>query len=230
MFAMAVDEGLVNVNPARGVKRFREEKRDRFLRGDELPRFFAALTEATELIQDFVLVSLLCGARRSNVQAMKWCDIDFTTRLWRIPPEQSKNKMVVVVPLSPPVLGILERRRAAGNGSAWVLPSPRPGRAGHLVEPKRGWRAILKRAGLDDVRLHDLRRSLGSWLAISGTSMPIIGKALGHTQLKATEIYARLSLDPVAAAVEEAGNAMLAAGNGNSIVKQPQQEENSHAL
>jgi integrase len=195
-----------------------------------LPRFFAALTEATELIQDFVLVSLLCGARRSNVQAMKWCDIDFTTRLWRIPPEQSKNKMVVVVPLSPPVLGILERRRAAGNGSAWVFPSPRPGRAGHLVEPKRGWRAILKRAGLDDVRLHDLRRSLGSWLAISGTSMPIIGKALGHTQLKATEIYARLSLDPVAAAVEEAGNAMLAAGNGNSIVKQPQQEENSHAL
>jgi integrase len=151
---------------------------------------------------------------------MRWDCIDFTSRLWRIPPEQSKSKVVVVVPLSPPVILILERRREAVNGSPWVFPAPRAiGKTGHLVEPKRSWKAILERAGLQDVHLHDLRRSLGSWMASGNVSMTIVAKALGHSELRSTAVYARLAVDPVATAVEEAGNAILAAGraadNGN---------------
>jgi integrase len=216
MFAKADDVGYSGGNPTKGVKRFPEEKRDRFLHGDELPRLFEALKPATPLIRDYVLVSLLCGARRSNVQSMRWDCIDFGTRLWRIPQEQSKSKVVVVVPLSEPVVAILERRRAAVNGSPWVFPSPRAGsKTGHLVEPKRSWKAILERAGLQDIHLHDLRRSLGSWMASGNASMTIVAKALGHSELRSTAVYARLAVDPVAQAVEEAGNAMLAAGNGD---------------
>jgi integrase len=235
MFAKADDLGFSGPNPTKGVQRFPEEKRDRFLHGDELPRLFEALKQAPPLIQDFILVCLLCGARRSNVQAMRWDCIDFVTRLWRIPPDQSKSKVVVVVPLSLPVVAILERRREAVNGSPWVFPAPRAiGKTGHLVEPKRSWHALLKAAGLWDatkgpldkktgipkgaptLHLHDLRRSLGSWMASGNVSMTIVAKALGHSELRSTAVYARLAVDPVAAAVEEAGNAMLAAGNGST--------------
>ena len=69
----------------------------------------------------------------------------------------------------------------------------------HIVEPKSAWRRIIARAALSDVRPHDLRRSLGSWMAITGAGLPIVGKMLGHTQPTTTAIYARLSVDPVRA-------------------------------
>jgi integrase len=69
----------------------------------------------------------------------------------------------------------------------------------------------LKRAGLRDVRLHDLRRTLGSWQALQGTSLAIIGASLGHKSLSATQVYARLNSDPVYASVLRATNAMLEA-------------------
>ena len=84
------------------------------------------------------------------------------------------------------------------------------------------WARLLKRAGLQDRRLHDLRRSLGSWQAIGGSSLSVIGKSLGHTSLSATAIYARLSFDPVRESVERATAAMLAAGtvvNGAVVVE-----------
>jgi integrase len=70
----------------------------------------------------------------------------------------------------------------------------------------------LKRAGLTDLRIHDLRRTLGSWQAALGASLPIIGKSLGHQSLEATQIYSRLELGPVRQSVERAGQAMLLAG------------------
>lgn len=77
------------------------------------------------------------------------------------------------------------------------------------MEPKRAWAAIRQRAGIPDVRIHDLRRTLGSWMAVAGTSLQVIGKSLGHRDLKSTEVYARLSVDPVREAVEKATAAML---------------------
>jgi integrase len=89
---------------------------------------------------------------------------------------------------------------------------PGRGRSGHVMEPKSAWKRILKRAELADLRLHDLRRTLGSWQAATGASLPIIGKSLGHNSLQATKIYAQLDLDPVRAAVTQATDAMLLAG------------------
>ena len=209
MFNKASDMGFRGENPAKGVKRFKETKRDRFLERDELPAFFQALlAEPNEALRDFFLLCLLTGARRGNVQAMRWEDMDLTAGRWRIP--ETKSGVPVVVPLCDPALAILQNRRKAANGSPWVFPGR--GKTGHLIGPKSAWARILKRAGLSDLRPHDLRRSLGSWQAMGGASLPIIGKSLGHTQAATTQIYARLQTDSVRASVAAATTGMLEAG------------------
>jgi integrase len=201
-------------NPAAGVKAFKERKRERFLEGEELPAFFESLAqELNETIRDYVLVSLLTGARRTNVQEMRWTEINWQRATWTIPAQQAKGDETLSVALSPVVLRILESRKATST-QEWVFPGR--GSTGHLVEPKNAWKRILKRAGLQDLRLHDLRRTLGSWQAATGASLPIIGKSLGHKSLAATQIYARLNLDPVRLAVNTATDAMLLAAGMNS--------------
>jgi len=210
MFNKASDIGFTGDNPAVRITKFKEKSRDRFLHGDELPRFFGSLVAETDIFRDFFLIGLLTGARRANVQAMRWDDIDLQPGLWRIPGESAKGGEPIIVPLSPPAIAILRQRQLTSNGNEWVFASH--GKTGHLVEPKSAWKRILDRAGLADLRIHDLRRSLGSWMATGGTSLPIIGKALGHKQLATTMIYSRLQVDPVKASVTEAGNNMLEAG------------------
>jgi integrase len=194
-------------NPARGVEKFPEEKRDRFLQSDELPRFFAALAEEPNAtIRDYILMSLLTGARRANVLAMRWDQISLNRSEWRIP--VTKNGDPQTVTLSPEAMEILRNRNDLN--SPYVFPGP--GKTGHLVEPKNCWKRVLDRAGLTDLRIHDLRRTLGSWQAKTGASLSIIGKSLNHKNTSTTAIYARLDLDPVRESVERATGAMLAAG------------------
>jgi len=212
MFNKAVEIGYEGANPCAGVGLFKEESRDRFLQPDELPKFFESLDAEIPLFQDYFLVSLFVGARRGNVQAMRWDEINFDAASWRMP--RTKNSDPLTVPLSGPAMEILLRRKEAANGSPWVFPSR--GKTGHLVEPKTAWKRVLTRAGLTDLRIHDLRRTLGSWQASTGASMAVIGKSLGHRSQAATAVYARLNLDPVRASVGTATDAMLqAAGRGN---------------
>lgn len=88
----------------------------------------------------------------------------------------------------------------------------------HLVEPKRTWDRLLKQTGITNLRLHDLRRTLGSYMAMNNQSLQIIGKALGHKSTQATQIYARLTYDPVKAAMEQAQAQILSAAG---LVKTP---------
>lgn len=187
-------------------ERWRKFSRDRFLSGEELARFFEAL-DLTEnpAFKDFILLSLFTGARKSNVLSMRWKDIDFERNVWKIPGELSKNGEPMQIPLGPDVLDILWRRRAE-TSSVFVLPGP--GAKGHYTTPTHAWQTLLRRARLEDFRIHDLRRSMGSWMTIQGTSLPIVGKALGQKTSQATGIYARLNLDPVRAAMEQAVEAM----------------------
>ena len=196
-------------NPATGIA-FKERKRSRFIDGSELPAFFRSLAEElNSTIRDYILVSLLTGARRSNVQEMRWDEINWRGAVWTIPAAKAKSDEDIAVVLTPVVLDILEQRKASSL-SPWVFPGS--GKTGHLVEPKTAWKRILNRAGLTDLRLHDLRRTLGSWQAATGASLPIIGKSLGHESLEATKVYARLNLDPVRESVNRAQQAMLLAG------------------
>jgi integrase len=212
-------------NPAKGIRRFKEQSRDRFLHADELRAFFKALeAEPSGDWRDFFVVSLLTGARRANVLAMRWADVNLDRGLWRIPETESKNHEPLICVLVVPVVEIL-RRRFAENGGASPFAFPGVGKTGHLAEPKKPWHEILDRAGLLDaagkntVRIHDLRRTLGSWQAAGGASLSIIGRALGHKNVATTAVYARLDVDPVRQSLEAATQAMLTAAAGKTSTR-----------
>ena len=220
MFTFAAGLGFTGVNPAKGVKRFKELSRDRFLHADEMQAFFEALhhEKTPALWQDFFAVALLTGARRSNVMAMKWADLELTRGLWRIPAEESKNAEPLICILHPAAFSILQRRRQESNGeSEYVFPAPRRSTTGHVSGPGVPWKSLLARAGIKNLRIHDLRRTLGSFQAAGGASLSIIGKSLGHRSAAATAVYARLDLDPVRASVNAAGDSILAAANGETV-------------
>ncbi|GJM17081.1 MAG: integrase [Thermodesulfobacteriota bacterium] len=207
VFGWAISVGLWQSNPAIGIKSNKENQRDRFLQSDELPKFFKALAEEeNQAIKDYVLVSLLTGARRSNVLSMHWKDINFERAEWRI--AETKNGTSQTVALSPEAIEVLSNRKPT-EADGFVFPGI--GKSGHLIEPKKGWKRILKRAGIKDLRIHDLRRTLGSWQAKTGASLAIIGKSLNHKNQNTTAIYARLDLDPVRESINNATNAMLTA-------------------
>ncbi len=257
-------------NPAQGIKLFPEEERERFLQPDELPRFFQSVAdEPNETIRDYILMSLLTGARRSDVLAMRWDQVSFERGEWSF--RVRKSEKAHTLPLLPDALNILRRRRKIADEqqvsenekdktAQHVFPGD--GEKGHLVEPKKGWRRILDRAELYqlvdwiaeaqgwpkdridaakgasdmskalkearsaakalridpgparivDLRIHDLRRTLGSWQAVTGASLPIIGKTLAHKNVSTTAIYARLNLDPVRESMQKATTAMRIAG------------------
>lgn len=195
-------------NPAGSIEPFKEQSRDRFLLPDELPGLFKAIYQEDDLFRDFFMLCLLTGARRSNVQGMRWEEIDLGLRFWRIP--DTKGGDPVVVPLVEPAIRILQARLDASDGSPWVFATR--SKTGHLVEPKTAWKRVVTRAGLPGVRMHDLRRTLGSYQAMGGSSLPIIGKSLGHKQAATTQIYARLEMTPVRESIEKATTAIYEAG------------------
>jgi integrase len=212
----------VQPNPAggRAIDFFPERSRERFLLPDELPRFFKALDEEpNRTLRDFFYACLWTGQRRGNVATMRWDELDLEASTWVIPGSKTKNHEPHRVHLAAPMLKILNRRHEEADAAVeggderythgFVFPSyRRDGKTHHLIEPKSAWDRLLERAGLKDLRIHDLRRSLGSWAAMTGASTLIIGKALGHLDPSSTAIYARLNLDPVRIAVDAATNAM----------------------
>ena len=238
--------GVEGRDPASKVSLFKETKRERFLLPEEVSASFTAVdAEENETIRDFIYIALLTGGRRSNVQAMRWPEIDFNQRVWNIPGSSAKMGDLVTIPLLPEALEILERRRKVAKEKVaegkvakteWVFAGH--GSSGHLVEPKSAWKRILKAAdevlkkrqeesgkntseglpaetstlSLSDLRLHDLRRTLGSWQAIMGSSLLVIGKSLGHKSVSATAIYAQLNDSPVRESMQKATTALLLAG------------------
>jgi integrase len=202
-------------NPANKVQKFPEQSRDRFLLPDEMPQFWDSLHQEIPLFQDFFMLALLTGARRRNVQAMRWEDVHLRAAIWRIP--HTKNDEPVVVHLPAEAVKILRRRQTEFNGFPWVFPSWST--SGHLEEPKTAWKRVINRACLTNLRIHDLRRTLGSWQAIAGTSLQVIGKSLGHKSLQSTQIYSRLTMAPVVESVDNATNAMLAAAQSELKTK-----------
>ena len=195
-------------NPCTGISKFREQSRERFLQPDEMKRFFAALHHpgTSELLRDYVLISLFTGARRSNVLSMMWSEISFNRALWTIPASKSKNRDAMTIPLVDNALEILKHRKQL---SASVFVFPGKGAKGHYTEPKKAWKTLLKRSDLKDVRLHDLRRTMGSYQTMTGASTAVVGKTLGHSSPASTAVYARLNLDPVRASMKKAVEKML---------------------
>ncbi len=192
-------------NPAVGISRFKTQSRERFIKPEEMSKFFDGLkAEKNIAFRDYVYLSLFTGARQANVLAMRWDQIDFDLGTWRIP--KTKSGRSHLIPLTNQALDVLLERR--DNNSDWVFPSDSA--TGHFVEPKNAWRKLLKLTGLVDLRMHDLRRTLGSYMAMNNQSLHMIGRVLGHSSPASTQIYSRLANDPVRQAMESAQSQMMA--------------------
>lgn len=199
--------GWTTHEPSAGMKLYKIESRERYLLESELVAFFTALADLQQKSKDFILLCLLTGARRANVMAMRRDEIDFDQATWRIPSAKYKGKIAATIALVPAALDIIKGRL---TDSPWIFPGS--GQTGHYVEPKHSWKTLLTKAKLEDLRIHDLRRTLGSWQALGGASLQVIGKSLGHKSLSSTEVYARLQLDPVRLSMQKATDAIFAAG------------------
>ena len=216
MFSLAARWGMRDDNPCKGVERNVEHHRRRYLVGDELARLIKALAEHDDRqAADIIRLLLLTGARRGEVLAMRWADVDLTEGTWSKPPSSTKQREHHQVPLSAPARQLLSeiRKRQAGKQHAvgeYVFPGV--GSSGHVVELKRAWRRICKAAGITGLRIHDLRHSYASQLASGGTSLPMIGALLGHSNPATTHSYSHLFDDPLRAATERVGAIITAAG------------------
>lgn len=177
-------------NPARGITEFAEHSRDRVLREDEIEKFFSALDEEPkDCFYDLIMLLILTGQRKRNVLSMQWKDVDLIAQTWSIPGEQMKNGQPLTIALTKTELVVLDRR-ALAKTNGYVFPSERT--QGHYVEPKRRWKALLERAQLADFHIHDLRRTLASYMANSGANVALIQSALNHKDLQTTlKVYAK---------------------------------------
>lgn len=190
-------------NPAERIKKNKENSRQRYLQPAELARFFEALEETAQPAKDFFLMALLTGARRSNVLAMRWRDIDMNEAVWRIPAIDAKAGEEMSIPLTTEAIDLLKLRQAANESTEWVFSAE--SKTGHYQEPKRAWATLRQRAGVEDLRIHDLRRTMGSWLVRTGANTAINAKALGHKSMQAAAVYQRIAdTDPVREAMQRA--------------------------
>lgn len=212
MFELAKKWGFLDeslMNPARGIDHFKEEKRDRWVTPDEMPRLAKAINDETNFYASKALwLFLLTGLRKNELLCAKWDDIDFSRRELRVP--ENKSGHVHYIPLSHEAIALLEQLpRVSGN--PYVLPGDKDG--SHLVNVDKPWRRVRKAAGVEDVRLHDLRRTVGSWLAQQGNTLHLIGRVLNHKNQATTAIYARFGQDYVAQAMEQHGRRLMEAVN-----------------
>ena len=176
------------------------DHRERYLTDEETERFLLAVENNP--YRDFFLLALLTGQRRSNVQAMRWVDIDLDCGRWRLDRTETKNRQTHFVDLPPEAVEILKTRKAEKIVNAvWVFPAD--SKSGHLEEPRKAWERLLREADIENLRLHDLRHTLASWLINSGHSIDVVGRALGHKSNAASRIYAHLTRETVGKAVAD---------------------------
>jgi integrase len=241
MYGFGGRHGLVpeGVNPARGVERFKEEPRERLLSTRELECLGAAIREAEttgipwkidvskkakhlpktgretvigEHAAAAIRLLIFTGARLREILHLKWEHVDFDRGLLLLPESKTGKKTIV---LNAPALSVLAGLTQVGRyviaGDSAGAQDERP-----RADLKRPWTLISRRAGLEDVRLHDLRHNFAAFGAGGGMGLPIIGKLLGHTQPQTTARYAHLDADPLRKAADTIG-ATIAAAMGERI-------------
>lgn len=186
-----------HTNPALHVDKFAESRRNRFLSEVEIAHLGDVLAseEIANRYSPFVIATIrllsLTGARLSEILTLKWEWVDFEAKCLRLPDSKTGAKTVY---LNPPALQVLADLPKL-DGNPHVICGERPG--AHLVNLQKPWSSIRKLAGLDNVRIHDLRHTFASIAVANGMSLPMIGALLGHSQPQTTARYAHLSEDPL---------------------------------
>lgn len=202
MLTYAVETGMRADNPAKGVKKYTLKKHDRYLNAEELEKLGDALRKAEKDGQSAFAIAairflLLSGCRSGEALTLQWKWIDFDHNIAKLPDSKTGQKTLLLGAGAVDLLETLERV----DGSPLVFPSAMGGTT--PISIKKVWRKVRETAGLDDVRLHDLRHNFASAAVSSGYSLYLVGKMLGHSQSQTTQRYAHLAPDPIRQAVDE---------------------------
>ncbi len=230
MFSLGIEQEWRTDNPCRGVRKFGEDQRWRNLADGEVIRLLTAC-EAYEHdhaddpmacdAADAIRMLLFTGARRQEVLKAEWAQFDLEAGIWEKPSAHTKARRQHRLELDGPALDLLRAMKARASHARFLFPGhpPRAGRvydmAGNPVVGKpradlqKPWAWVVKAAKLDDVRLHDLRRTTASFMLSGGASLATIGKALGHTQASTTQRYAHLSQTVQRDELRRAGERMV---------------------
>jgi len=225
MFNLAEMWGLRpdGTDPRKHIRKYPEEKRERFLSAAELRRVGAVLSEMeTENIEmpsaiAAVRLLMLTGCRLNEIMTLKWAHVDADAPALRLPDSKTGAKTVHLGKAALDVL--LAIPQVPDN--PWVITGTKEG--AHLSDLQPFWRRVRARAGIKDVRIHDLRHTFASTAVAGGQGLPMIGKLLGHTQVQTTARYAHLAADPVREAADQVSGgiaAALGATNVSTVAKE----------
>ncbi|WP_371347822.1 tyrosine-type recombinase/integrase [Ancylobacter sp. IITR112] len=226
----------IGTNPARGIEAFKEVKRERFLSAEEVMRLGEAIREAetvgiawepdptkktkhvpkvvqrTKIDPDAAAalrLLIFTGARLREVLHARWSDVDLERGVLFVHGKTGRRPVILPAPAAAILAGLPRRSIFVFPGEKDTKDAPCP-----RADLNRPWRAVSGRAGLEGVRLHDLRHSFASFAAAGGASLPIIGRLLGHTQPITTSRYAHLADDPLRAVADRVGSRVAAALDG----------------
>ncbi len=219
MMTFGEGRGIVAGNPAKGVEPYEGRKKERFLTDTEVEILGEALVEMERdgslpwVASAAIKLLLLTGARRGEILALRWEDVDTDRGCLRLPDSKTGAKVIRLTAAALSALAVLPR------SARWVLPAAKG--SGHYVGLPKHWDAVTARANaialsrakregrslegalsFDGVRLHDLRHSFASFAVQSGGSLYLVGKVLGHKQTRTTERYAHASDEPLLATAE----------------------------
>lgn len=206
-YCISLREIKLTENPLDFLKPYNLQGRERYVQqGSEFRRLRAALISeqmAGNDIGDIGFLLLYTLARKGNVLSMEWKEIDFSLNAWFIPAKKAKGRKLIKVALIDQALEILEKRRFLVKDSGFVFPSSRS-KSGHKVSVEKDWQRVLKKAGIDDLNIHDLRHTGATNMGKTGASAFAIRDALGHASVKTTEMYTHIDIEPTRAAINEA--------------------------
>lgn len=209
VLAHGVDSELLEQNPVKPIKLPAANEKERFLSGEELTRLGRSLEkmEAVGLHPlgiNIIRLLALTGARRSEIEGLRWQSVDFDRGALILQDTKSGR---AAFPLSGPALALLSSLPRE-QGSPWVFPATRG--KGHYRGVNKVWERVRTDAELEGVRLHDLRHSFASLGAASGIGLQTVGKLLGHKQAATTARYSHLSDNPLRAAADQIGGVVAA--------------------
>jgi integrase len=237
IYSWAIREGIVKENPASGVALFKGDKKERFLSSDELRRLGATFDAAESEWNDWqarcakaiaarkpqppkagenpiaiaaLRLLVLTGARKMEILGLQWAWVDMARGVIRLPDSKTGAK---TIPLGAPALKVLKSVPQIDK-NPYVFTGDKE--SAHLVGLPHIWERLKKRAGLADVRIHDLRHSFASGAVMAGDSLFLVGKMLGHATTATTEKYAHLADDPLHAAMDRNARRIDAAMSGKS--------------
>ena len=212
MFALSERWGMRpdGSNPAKNIDRYKEEKRERYLTSVEVARLWQVLTsdaaaaKASPVAIAALKLLMLTGRRLNEVLGLKWAWVDLDAKLLRLPDTKGGR---LTVSLADAAVALLSELKQGAGDQVYVIPGAVNGRP--LVNLQKPWRALRTMAGLENVRIHDLRHTYASVGAGMGMSLPLLGRLLGHSQAATTSRYAHLAQDPVRTAADAIGAELM---------------------